>query len=139
MDVIASIVSKSSLHFDLPAGEDFYYESGVGNVAVPGHTMTQHARLRVGPEWESIRYVAPLVPVVLYAGAGQLRDPHVKDFAWAEDEDNVWLRFILPIQDASSDYSGDFSYSVAIVGKLPSPLMRPKPGDQMISRRDTDT
>jgi hypothetical protein len=138
MDVIASAARQASLHFDLPGGEDFYYESGIGEVTVPAHTMSAHARLRVGPSWKTIRYVVPLVAVAQYTGAGLSGDPYVKDFSWAKDEDHVWLVFILPIKDGSADYSGDFTYSVAIVGKLPSPIMRPKPSEQtwVISDKD---
>lgn len=138
MDVNASVVHQTNLHFDLPAGEDFYYESGLGKVTVPAHTMSPQARLRVGPSWEQIRSVVPMVAVAQYSGAGLSGDLYVKTFGWNKDEDHVWLLFILPIKDATADYSGGFTYSVAIVGKLLSPLMRPKPnkGSWIISAQD---
>jgi hypothetical protein len=130
MDVNASAARQASLHFDLPGGEDFYYESGVGTVTVPAHTMSAHGHLRVGPRWESIRYVVPLIAIGQYTGAGLSGDLYVKDFAWAKDEGHVALVFILPIEDASADYSGSFTYSVAVVGRIVSPIMRPKPSDE---------
>ncbi len=124
MDVEASVDKRWNMQFKSAFGEDFYYESGLGSVTVPADATEPFCRLETGPRWESLRSVVPFVAIEVYSGDRMLREPFVKDFGWGLEDRHVTLRFVLPIL-GEAEYSGDFTYSVAVLGHWIPPYMVP--------------
>jgi hypothetical protein len=83
------------------------------------------ARIRTEPRWERVRSAVPFVAIEVYSGAGMLREPFIKIFGWTRDkEGHVALRFLLPMFE-EPEYTGDFTYSLAVLGEITPPYMVP--------------
>ena len=125
MDIEASVNRHWNLQFKSASGEDIYYESGIGSVTVPAGDEEPVARIRTEPRWERVRSAVPFVAIEVYSGAGMLREPFIKIFGWTRDEDgHVALRFLLPMLE-EPEYTGDFTYSLAVLGEITPPYMVP--------------